>query len=105
MFHDSGAKRRSVSYRDALSCDTKGRKYLTGFSISFIQFVYIQIQFLPHSKQCVSIAETKRLTLFREIFAVCCENPIMKPINILSGLSAEILNVKAYGTYSYHFTL
>jgi hypothetical protein len=86
-----------------VSCDMKGRWYLTSISICFIQFVYIQIQFLPHSKHCVSIAETKRLILFKELIAVCCENSTIKPINTLSGLHAEILNVNAYGTRSYHF--
>jgi hypothetical protein len=85
--------------------DTRGRQHLTRWSIKCIQFVYIQIQFLPHSKHRVSMAEAKGLMLFREIIAVCCENSIMKPINTLSGLSAEIFNVKAYGKYSYHCIL
>jgi hypothetical protein len=39
--------------------------------------------------------------LFREIIAVHCVNH-MKHTNTLSGQNADLLNVKAGGTYSYH---
>jgi hypothetical protein len=42
--------------------------------------------------------------LFKEIFAVYFENP-KKPINTLCGKNAELLNVKAGGTYSYRCAL
>jgi hypothetical protein len=45
----------------------------------FCLFVYIQIQFLPHSKHCVSSAETKQLMLSKELIAVCCENILWSP--------------------------
>jgi hypothetical protein len=42
--------------------------------------------------------------LFREIIAVCCENHT-EHINTLCGQNAEFIDVKAGGTYSYHWTL
>jgi hypothetical protein len=44
------------------------------------------------------------LTLFKEIIAVYSENHI-KPTNRLCGQNAELLNVKAGGTYSYQRVL
>jgi hypothetical protein len=40
--------------------------------------------------------------LFREIIAVYSGN-LMKPMNLLCGQNAELLNVKARDTYSYHW--
>jgi hypothetical protein len=42
--------------------------------------------------------------LLREIIAVHTENHT-KPINTLCGQNAELLIVKAGGTYSYHWAL
>jgi hypothetical protein len=42
--------------------------------------------------------------LFREIIVVYSEN-YTKPINTLHGQNAELLIVKAGGTYSYHWAL
>jgi hypothetical protein len=44
------------------------------------------------------------LMLFREIIDVYSEKHA-KPINTLYGLNAELLNVKAVGTYSYNCAL
>jgi hypothetical protein len=40
--------------------------------------------------------------LFRETITVYYENH-MKPTNTFSGENAELLNVRAGGTYSYHW--
>jgi hypothetical protein len=42
--------------------------------------------------------------LFREVTAVDTENNT-KPINALSGQNTKSLNIKAGGTYSYHYAL
>jgi hypothetical protein len=44
------------------------------------------------------------LMLFKEINTVYSENHT-KPINTLCGENAELLNVKAGGTQSYHWAL
>jgi hypothetical protein len=41
---------------------------------------------------------------FNEIITVYSENH-MKPMNLLCGQNAELLIVKAGGTYSYHWVL
>jgi hypothetical protein len=43
--------------------------------------------------------------LFYEIIIACSEGKARKPINAICGKRAELLNVKAGGTYSYHYTL
>jgi hypothetical protein len=45
-----------------------------------------------------------RLTLIKKIIIGYCENHT-KPINTLYGQNAELLNVKAGGTYGYHWAL
>jgi hypothetical protein len=52
----------------------------------------------------VSATKTNRLMLFRETIAVYRENN-MKHKNTFSGQDAEILYVKAGGTYSNHWAL
>jgi hypothetical protein len=42
--------------------------------------------------------------LFTETITVCSENDT-KPINTLCGQNAELINVKASGTYNYHLAL
>jgi hypothetical protein len=42
--------------------------------------------------------------MFQEIIAVYSENHT-KPINTLCGQNTELLNIKAGGTYSYHYAL
>lgn len=49
------------------------------------------MQLLPHRKLCVSIAETKPLTLFGDIIAVYSENH-MKLIRMFSKQDAKTLN-------------
>jgi hypothetical protein len=44
------------------------------------------------------------LTLFKEIIAVYSEN-YTKPINALRGKNAQLLNIKAGGTYTNHWAL
>jgi hypothetical protein len=51
--------------------------------------------------QPITIMRISRLMLFKEVIAVYGENH-MKPINTLCGQKAELLFVKAGGTYSYH---
>jgi hypothetical protein len=67
----------------------------------------IQIPFvaLLHRKH-VLVATIGWLTLFKEVVAVYGENR-MKPISALwgGGGNAELVSVKAGGTYSYHCTL
>jgi hypothetical protein len=50
------------------------------------------------------MTKISRLTLFKEIIAVCSESH-MKHVNTLCGQNVELLNVKAGGTYSYHCAL
>jgi hypothetical protein len=52
-----------------------------------------KIQFLSQRKRYVSMRKTDRLTLFRDMFGVYCEN--MKHTNTLCGQNAEFLNVEA----------
>jgi lipoate-protein ligase B len=54
--------------------------------------------------QHVSNTEVTQLIYFREIIAVYSENH-MKLINTLCGKHAELLDVKAGGTYTYHCVL
>jgi hypothetical protein len=42
--------------------------------------------------------------LFKEVIAVYSDSHT-KPINTLCGQNAELLIIKAGGTYSYHWTL
>jgi hypothetical protein len=51
--------------------------------------------------QHVTVTKINRLTLFKDIIAVYSENRT-KRINTKWGKNAELLNVKAVGTYSYH---
>jgi hypothetical protein len=44
------------------------------------------------------------LMLFKKIIALYSENHT-KPLNTICGQNAELLNVKACGTYSYHWAL
>jgi hypothetical protein len=50
----------------------------------------------------ISATKPNWLLLFRETVAVYCESHT-KHINTLCGQNAELLNVKAGGTYSYHY--
>ena len=54
---------------------------------------YIKIQSVPHSKHSVSVIKTSQLMLYREIIAVCSQIHT-KHINTLCGQSVELLNVK-----------
>jgi hypothetical protein len=49
----------------------------------------------PH----ITVTKTNRLTLFKEMIAVYCENHT-KPVT-----NSQLLTVKAGGTYSYHYAL
>jgi hypothetical protein len=46
---------------------------------------------------CISITQTNRLMLLREIITVYSEN-LTKPMNTLCGQNVEFMNVKAVGT-------
>jgi hypothetical protein len=52
--------------------------------------------------QRVSIAKINWLMQFKEIIAVYFERSYDKPTNALCGQNAELLNIKADGTYSCH---
>jgi hypothetical protein len=52
--------------------------------------------------QHFAITKINWLTLFKEIIAVYTADHTT--INTLCGKNAELLNVKAGGTYSYHYT-
>src|SRR5215510_4093577 len=73
---------------------------------------YIKIQSVPHSKHSVSVIKTSQLMLYREIIAVCSQIHT-KHINTLCGQNVELLNVKLAvhivtttgGTYSDHWAL
>jgi hypothetical protein len=54
--------------------------------------------------QLVTMTTINWLMLCREIIADYCENHT-KPINTLCGQNAELLNVIASSTYSYHRAL
>jgi hypothetical protein len=54
--------------------------------------------------QLFTVTKINWLTLVKEIIAVCSENHT-KPISTLCGQNAELLIVKAGGTYSYHWAL
>jgi hypothetical protein len=54
--------------------------------------------------QHFTITKINWLMLFKEIIAVYWENHT-KPINALCGHNAELLIVKAGGTYSYHWAV
>jgi hypothetical protein len=54
--------------------------------------------------QLVFITKINWLIPFREIIAVCSVNHT-KPINTLRGQNAQLLIVRAGGTYSYHWAL
>ena len=54
---------------------------------------YIKIQSVPHSKHSVSFTKTNQLMPCREISAVCSEIHT-KHINKLCGPNVELLNVK-----------
>jgi hypothetical protein len=62
--------------------------------ISILKYIIVKVWNTQHCLNC--------LMLFREIIAVYSENH-MKPINTLCGQNAEILIIKAGGTYSYHW--
>jgi hypothetical protein len=51
-----------------------------------------------------TITKINWLTLFKEIIAACSENHAT-PISTLCWQNAELLIVKAGGTYSYHLAL
>jgi hypothetical protein len=51
-----------------------------------------------------SVVKNSRLTLYREIIAVCSEIHT-KHINTLCGQNVELLYVKPGGTYSDHWVL
>jgi hypothetical protein len=52
----------------------------------------------------VTATKPNRLMLFGETAAVYCENH-MEHINTLCGQNADLLNIKAGGTYSYRCVL
>jgi hypothetical protein len=52
----------------------------------------------------VSATKPNRLMLFRETIAVYCENH-MEHTNTLCGENADLFDVKADGTYSFHCAL
>jgi hypothetical protein len=54
--------------------------------------------------QFTSITNTSWLVLFREIIAVYAENCKI-PMDAFHGQNVELLNVKADGTYNYHWAL
>jgi hypothetical protein len=60
---------------------------------------YLKIQFLPQRKQRVSITQINWLVLFGEITATYSEK------HTFCGQNGELLNVKAGGTHSYHYSL
>jgi hypothetical protein len=66
-------------------------------------FIYKNSVRTSQETHYVSATETNRLMLFGETVAVCCENH-MEHTSTLCGKSAEFLDVKAGGTYSYHCT-
>jgi hypothetical protein len=59
------------------------------------------MQFLPQRKHNVSITKIMWLMLFREIITLYSDHT--KPINILHWQNAELLIVKAGGTYSFYW--
>src|SRR5215470_5839521 len=69
-----------------------------------VNWRYIKIQSVPHSKHTVSLIKTNQLMLYREIIAVCSQIHT-KHINTLCGQNVELLNVKPGGTYSNHWAL
>jgi hypothetical protein len=52
----------------------------------------------------VSVIQTSKLTLYREIIAVCSEIHT-KHVNTLCGQNVELLNIKPDGTYSDHWAV
>jgi hypothetical protein len=58
---------------------------------------------LYSKKTHVSITKSELSVRFREKISVYSEN--MKRTNTLYGRNAESLNIKACGTYNYHFAL
>jgi hypothetical protein len=65
---------------------------------------YLRIQFLPKTKQLISITEIKWILLFRKIITAYSENHT-KAINTFCEQNLELLNIKPGGTYSYHRVL
>jgi hypothetical protein len=49
-----------------------------------------------------TVTKINRLTLFKEIIAVCSENHT-KHVNTCRGQNTELPIVKSGGTYSYHW--
>jgi hypothetical protein len=66
--------------------------------------VTLRIQSVPQRKQQFTVTKINWLILFRKIIAVYSENH-SKQINIMSEQNAELLIIKAGGTYSYHWSL
>jgi hypothetical protein len=65
--------------------------------------LYLNIQFVPHSKHS-PVIKTNQLRLCKENRGLCSEIHT-KHINTLCGQNVEFLNVKPGGTYSNHWDL
>jgi hypothetical protein len=62
----------------------------------------VNIKYLLQKAPHFSLTVINWLMLFYEIITVYCENRT-KPINMFCGHYAELLTVKAGGTYTYHW--
>ena len=69
-----------------------------------LQLSHLNTQSVPRSKHSVSVIKTSKLTLYREISAVCSQIDI-KHINTLCGQNVEFLNVKPATTHSNHWAV
>jgi hypothetical protein len=75
-----------------------------GFRLELIKILFkISIR-TAQKTYCVSITNTKQLTLFRDIIAVYCDN-CTKHINTRDEQNADPFSVKATGTHSCHCVL
>jgi hypothetical protein len=63
--------------------------------------LYLNMQFLPHRKHCISVTKTNWLMLCKEIIAVYFEN-LNETSMYTTWATCSLPNVKADGTYTNH---